>query len=285
MLSGLRKGGSFLLNTLWSPAELDANLPAAMKRYIAKNNIQFYTIDAVQIAQEIGLGGRFNMIMQAAFFKIADIIPVEDAVGYLKAAVISSYGKKGQKVVDMNNAAIDRGVSEIVKIDVPASWLDAADEAKTAKAVPEFVMNILEPINAQEGDSLPVSTFIGLEDGAYPQGTAAYEKRGVAISVPEWQADNCIQCNQCAFVCPHAAIRPVLLTDDEISAAPAGMVTKPAMGAQGLHFTMAVSVLDCLGCGSCAQVCPAKNKALVMKPFATQEEKAPLWDYAVGVPV
>ena len=284
VLSGLKKGGSFLLNTLWTPEELDANLPASMKRYIAQNDIQFYTIDAVNIAQKIGLGGRFNMIMQAAFFKIADIIPIDDAVKYLKDAVVSSYGKKGQKVVDMNNAAIDNGVTGIVKIDVPASWADAADEAAPVKDVPEFVTKILEPVNAQEGDSLPVSTFIGLEDGAFPQGTAAYEKRGVAINVPEWDAEKCIQCNQCSFVCPHAAIRPVLLTDEEVAAAPAGLKTKPAVGVPGMHFTMAVSVLDCLGCGSCAQVCPAKENALEMKPFGSQEEKAPLWDYAVNLP-
>ncbi len=284
VLAGLKKGGSFLLNTLWTPEELDANLPASMKRYIAQNDIQFYTIDAVDMAQKIGLGGRFNMIMQAAFFKIADIIPIEDAVAYLKAAVVSAYGNKGQKVVDMNNAAIDGGVSGIVKIDVPQSWADAVDEPVPAKDVPEFVTKILDPVNAQEGDSLPVSTFIGLEDGAYPQGTAAYEKRGVAINVPEWIADNCIQCNQCSFVCPHAAIRPVLMTDEEAAAAPAGLQTKPAMGIAGMNFTMAVSVLDCLGCGSCAQVCPAKNKALEMKPFGTQEEKAPLWEYAVKLP-
>ena len=284
VLSGLKKGGSFLLNTLWTPEELDANLPASMKRYIAQNDIQFYTIDAVNIAQKIGLGGRFNMIMQAAFFKIADIIPIDDAVKYLKDAVVSSYGKKGQKVVDMNNAAIDNGVTGIVKIDVPASWADAADEAAPVKDVPEFVTKILEPVNAQEGDSLPVSTFIGLEDGAFPQGTAAYEKRGVAINVPEWDAEKCIQCNQCSFVCPHAAIRPVLLTDEEVAAAPAGLKTKPAVGVPGMHFTMAVSVLDCLGCGSCAQICPAKEKALEMKPFGSQEEKAPLWDYAVNLP-
>ncbi len=284
VLAGLKKGGSFLLNTLWTPEELDSNLPAAMKRYIAQNDIQFYTIDAVSIAQKIGLGGRFNMIMQAAFFKIADIIPIDDAVKYLKDAVVSSYGKKGQKVVDMNNAAIDNGVAGIVKINVPTDWAEAKDVPQPKKDVPDFVYHILEPINAQEGDSLPVSTFIGLEDGAFPQGTAAYEKRGVAINIPQWQAENCIQCNQCAFVCPHAAIRPILLTDEEAAAAPAGLSVKPAIGAAGLQFTMAVSVLDCLGCGSCAQVCPAKNKALEMKPFATQEANAALWDYVIGLP-
>ena len=281
VLSGLKKNGIFLLNCIWTPEELDAQLPAAMKRYLAKNNIRFYTIDAVGIAQKIGLGGRINMIMQAAFFKLADIIPVDDAIKYLKDAVVASYGKKGEKVVKMNNDAIDQGVEGIVKIDVPAAWADAVDASEEKVAAPAFISNILEPVNKQEGDSLPVSAFLGLEDGAYPLGTACYEKRGVAINVPEWQMENCIQCNQCAFVCPHAAIRPVLLTDDEVKAAPAGFETKAAVGAKGLNFRMTVSVLDCLGCGSCAEVCPSKTKALVMKPFASQVDKAELWDYAV----
>ncbi|MCH4178739.1 MAG: pyruvate:ferredoxin (flavodoxin) oxidoreductase [Megasphaera sp.] len=283
VLAGLKKGGNFLLNTIWTPEELNQNLPASMKRYIAKNNIRFYTMNAVDIARQIGLGGRFNMIMQAAFFKIADIIPIADAVTYLKDAVVTSYGKKGQHIVDMNNEAIDKGISEIVEIPVPADWETAKDTVKVQKQVPEFITKIQNPVNAQEGDSLPVSAFIGLEDGAYPQGTAAYEKRGVAIAVPEWQAEKCIQCNQCAFVCPHAAIRPILLTDAEAAAAPAGLQTRPAVGAKGLNFTMAVSVMDCLGCGSCVAVCPAKEKVLDMKPFASQEDKASQWDYVVNV--
>ena len=283
VLAGIKDGGTFLLNTIWDAAGLEQNLPASMKRTLAKKHIQFYTINAVKIAQDIGLGGRFNMIMQSAFFKLADIIPVEDAVKYLKDAVVTNYGKKGQKVVDMNNAAIDQGVSQIVKIDIPAAWADATDAPEAQKDVPEFITKLQKPINAQEGDSLPVSAFLGLEDGAFPQGTAAYEKRGVAINVPEWQVENCLQCNQCAMVCPHAAIRPVLTTDEELAAAPEGFISRPATGAQGLHFTMQVSVMDCLGCGSCAQVCPAKEKALVMKPFSTQEQKAPLWDYAMSV--
>ena len=283
VLAGIKDGGTFLLNTIWDAAGLEQNLPASMKRTLAKKHIQFYTINAVKIAQDIGLGGRFNMIMQSAFFKLADIIPVEDAVKYLKDAVVTNYGKKGQKVVDMNNAAIDQGVSQIVKIDIPAAWADATDAPEAQKDVPEFITKLQKPINAQEGDSLPVSAFLGLEDGAFPQGTAAYEKRGVAINVPEWQVENCLQCNQCAMVCPHAAIRPILTTDEELAAAPEGFISRPATGAQGLHFTMQVSVMDCLGCGSCAQVCPAKEKALVMKPFSTQEQKAPLWDYAMSV--
>ena len=283
VLAGLKKGGNFLLNCSWNAEELEANLPANMKRTLAKKEANFYTIDAVKIAQEIGLGGRINMIMQSAFFKIANIIPVEDAVAYLKDAVVKSYGNKGQKVVDMNNAAIDQGVGAIVKIDIPAAWADAVDAEEAAKAqVPEYISKILEPMNRQEGDSLPVSAFVGIEDGTYPLGSAAYEKRGIAINVPEWQTDKCIQCNQCSFVCPHAAIRPILLTAEEAAAIP-GASTKPAVGAKELLFTMAISPYDCTGCGNCAQVCPAKEKALVMKPLDSQLDQAPVWDALVKV--
>ncbi|MCI2110292.1 MAG: pyruvate:ferredoxin (flavodoxin) oxidoreductase [Acidaminococcaceae bacterium] len=281
VLAGLKKGGTFLLNCIWTPEELDKELPAAMKQYIAKNNIKFYTINAVKIAQSIGLGGRINMIMQAAFFKLANIIPIADAVKYLKDAVVESYGKKGEKVVKMNADAIDKGVEDIVKIHVPANWATAVDTPQAAAQVPEYIAKVQEPINRQEGDKLPVSTFANLAGGAYPLGGAAYEKRGVAVNVPEWNKANCIQCNQCAFVCPHAAIRPVLLTDEEVKKAPKGCETIPAMGAKGLNFRMVVSVLDCLGCGNCADVCPAKEKALVMKPLASQKALAPVWDYAV----
>ena len=281
LLAGLKKGGTFLLNCIWTPEELDRELPASMKRYIARNDINFYTINAVEIAQKIGLGARINMIMQAAFFKLAGIIPIDDAVKYLKEAVVSSYGRKGEKVVRMNNDAIDQGVQRIVKIDVPASWADAEDAPKAAENVPAFITDILEPINRQEGDKLPVSAFKDLADGAYPLGTAAYEKRGVAVSVPEWDPAKCIQCNQCSFVCPHAAIRPALLTDEEVGKAPEGFETRPAVGAKGLNFRMVVSVMDCLGCGNCVDVCPAREKALVMKPLASQLHLAPAWDYAV----
>ncbi|MDU3162037.1 MAG: 2-oxoacid:acceptor oxidoreductase family protein, partial [Bifidobacterium animalis] len=283
VLEGLKSGGNFLLNCSWNAEELDTYLPAAMKRYIAEKQIQFYTIDAVKIAQEIGLGGRINMIMQAAFFKIADVIPVEAAANYLKEAVVKSYGKKGEKVVAMNQAAIDRGVTSCVKVDVPAAWAQAeSTEAATAQ-VPDFIKNILVPVNRQDGDKVPVSAFLPVEDGTYPVGTAAYEKRGIAINVPEWQADKCIQCNQCAYVCPHAAIRPILVSESEAAAAPAGFVVKPAVGAKDLSFRMAVSTLDCTGCGNCAQVCPAKEKALIMQPLATQTEQEALWDYAMKV--
>ncbi|MBQ5587807.1 MAG: pyruvate:ferredoxin (flavodoxin) oxidoreductase [Selenomonadales bacterium] len=282
VLAGLKKGGNFLLNCNWNAEELEANLPANMKRELAQKQANFYIIDAVKIAQEIGLGGRINMIMQSAFFKIANIIPVEDAVAHLKDAVVKSYGNKGQHIVDMNNAAIDQGVNAIVKVDIPAAWADAQDAPAEAKAeVPAYISNILEPMNRQEGDSLPVSAFVGIEDGTYPLGSAAYEKRGIAINVPEWQLDKCIQCNQCSYVCPHAAIRPVLLTAEE--AAELNVPNKPAVGAKDLLFTMAISPYDCTGCGNCAQVCPAKESALVMKPLDTQVAKAPEWDALVKV--
>lgn len=282
VLTGLKKNGTFLLNCRWNGEELEANLPAAMKRYIAKNNINFYTIDAVKIAEEIGLGGRINMIMQSAFFKLADIIPVEDAVKYLKEAVDHSYGLKGQSVLNMNYAAIDKGVNAVVRVEVPACWAEAVDTATVADSKTDgFAKNILEPMNRLEGDKLPVSAFEKHVDGTFPSGTSAFEKRGIAINVPEWQIDKCIQCNQCAFVCPHAAIRPVLATAEEVAAAPAGFTTKPAIGAKDLQFRIAVSTLDCAGCGSCVEVCPAKEKAIVMKPLSSQMEQVSLWNYAI----
>ena len=278
--AGLKNGGTFLLNCNWSVEDLDAQLPGQLKRYIAKNDIKFYIIDAVKIAQEIGLGGRINMIMQSAFFKLADIIPLADAVKYLKDAVEHSYGKKGQNIVDMNNAAIDKGIDAIVAVDVPAAWAEAGDAASETATGNEFVDKLLVPMNKLEGDKLPVSAFKDYADGTFPSGTAAYEKRGIAIDVPEWQMDTCIQCNQCAFVCPHAAIRPVLMTEEEAAKAPATLPSKPAMGAKGLLFSMSISPLDCTGCGNCAQVCPApKGKALVMKPLDTQLDKAAAWEY------
>ena len=284
LLAGIKKGGKFLLNTIWTDEELDQNLPAAMKRKIAEKNIEFYTVNAVKIAQGLGLGGRFNMVMQSAFFKLANIIPIETAVKYLKDSVVTSYGKKGQKIVDMNNGAIDAGIDALHKVTVPAAWKDAKDEAAKASNAPDFITKIQDVMNRQEGESLPVSTFNkGMEDGTFPTGGAAYEKRGIAINVPEWQVDNCIQCNQCAFVCPHAAIRPILTTDAEKNAAPAGMSFKDAVGAKGLHYTMAVSPLDCSGCGNCAQICPAKEKALIMKPLDTQLAKQDAFNYGVDM--
>lgn len=285
VLEGLKKNGKFLLNTIWTPEEVNEKLPASMKRFIAENNIDFYTLNAVKIAQEIGLGGRINMIMQAAFFKIANIIPVEDAVKYLKDAVVKSYGKKGEKVVNMNYAAIDKGVESIVKIEVPADWKDVADEVKEErKDVPDFIKNIVEPINAQKGFDLTVSQLSELADGTFMPGTAAYEKRGIAINVPEWQQDKCIQCNQCAYVCPHAVIRPFLLNENEKENAPESMKIVPAKALkteEPTFYTIGVTPLDCTGCGNCAQVCPAPGKALIMKPMDTQEEQIEAWEYAV----
>ena len=225
------------------------------------------------------------MIMQSAFFKLANIIPVEDAVKYLKDAVVTSYGKKGEKVVNMNHAAIDKGIDAIVEITVPAEWANAKDEVVEAKEVPAFIKNIVEPMNRLEGDKLPVSAFNGMEDGTFEPGTAAYEKRGIGINIPEWIADNCIQCNQCAYVCPHATIRPFLLTEEEAKNAPAStklVAAKALKTEEPMQFTMAVSTLDCTGCGNCAQVCPAKEKALVMKPQHTQEDQIEAWDYCVN---
>ena len=281
--AGLKKGGTFLLNCTWTADELEANLPGQIKRYIAKNNIKFYIIDAVKIAQEIGLGGRINMIMQSAFFKLADIIPLADAVKYLKEAVEHSYGKKGQNIVDMNNAAIDQGINAITEVAVPAAWAEAEDSHQVAVTGNKFIDDVLVPMNRLEGDKLPVSTFVAEHaDGTFPSGTSAYEKRGIAINVPEWQIDTCIQCNQCAFVCPHAAVRPVLMTEEEAAKAPASLPSKDAIGAKGLKFAITISPLDCTGCGNCAQVCPApKGKALVMKPLDTQVAKTVNWDYAM----
>ncbi|MDG6891440.1 Pyruvate-flavodoxin oxidoreductase [Clostridium perfringens] len=285
VLDGLKKNGTFLLNTIWTPEEVAEHLPASYKRFLAENNIKFYTLNAVKIAQEVGLGGRINMIMQSAFFKLANIIPVEDAVKYLKDAVVTSYGKKGEKVVNMNHAAIDKGIDAIVEITVPAEWANAKDEVVEAKEVPAFIKNIVEPMNRLEGDKLPVSAFNGMEDGTFEPGTAAYEKRGIGINIPEWIADNCIQCNQCAYVCPHATIRPFLLTQEEAKNAPAStklVAAKALKTEEPMQFTMAVSTLDCTGCGNCAQVCPAKEKALVMKPQHTQEDQIEAWDYCVN---
>ncbi len=288
ILEGLKKGGTFLLNCVWSPEELEEKLPGAMKRYIAENEINFYIINAVDIASSIGLGGRINMVTQSAFFKLANVIPIDEAVPLLKDAIKRTYGKKGDKIVAMNCEAVDKALDALVKIDVPASWKDAKDDAEVEKDVPDFIKNIVEPVNAQRGNKLPVSTFKGIEDGTFMQGTSRYEKRTVAVSVPQWNVDKCIQCNQCSLVCPHAAIRPVLLTEEEAASAPASFVTKDAIGPQlkGLKFRMQVSPRDCLGCGVCANVCPEKVQALTMVPVDTAvENDADNWDYAMSVPV
>ncbi|MGN2369783.1 pyruvate:ferredoxin (flavodoxin) oxidoreductase [Clostridium cagae] len=285
VLEGLKPGATFLLNTIWTPEELEEKLPASYKRFMANNNIKFYTLNAVAIAQEIGLGGRINMIMQSAFFKLANIIPVEDAVKYLKDSVVTSYGKKGEKVVNMNNAAIDKGVESIVEIKLPEAWKTAKDEeVAPLKNASEFVKNIVVPMNRQEGDSLPVSAFVGMEDGTFEAGTAAFEKRGIAVNVPEWDAEKCIQCNQCSLVCPHASIRPILLNEAEKNAAPANVTivdAKALKSEEKLFYTMGVAPLDCSGCGNCAQICPAPGKALVMKPQESQHDQIEVWDYLV----
>ena len=287
VLEGLRENGVFVLNTIWNEEELNDRLPAEMKRYIAEKNINFYTINAVKIAQEIGLGGRINMIMQAAFFKLANIIPVDEAIKYLKDAVVTSYGKKGEKVVNMNYAAIDKGLESVVKINVPDSWKDAKDDKVEEKMpVPDFVRDICIPINKLQGNNLPVSAFVNnnIEDGTFMHGTTAYEKRGIAVNVPEWIPENCIQCNQCSYVCPHASIRPFLSTEEEASNAPASFKKLKANGVKSekpYFYTIGVTPLDCTGCSNCAEVCPASGKALIMKPADSQHSQIEAWNYSV----
>lgn len=280
MLKGLKKGGTFLLNSLWSEEETLNRIPDRMKNYMAVNEINFYIINATVIAEEIGLGGRTNTIMQSAFFKISEVIPYSVAVDYMKKAVLKDFGKKGEEVVRMNNAAIDRG-GEVIKVNIPAEWSNVVPVAKEDyRDVPDFIRNVVEPINAMKGDDLPVSAFLNREDGTFPMGTSAYEKRGIAVNVPQWIPENCIQCNQCSYVCPHACIRPFLINEEEMSALPEGT---PALKAipktfDGLKFRIQLSPLDCTGCGNCADVCPAKTKALVMQPLESQMEQQNLWD-------
>ena len=285
ILDGIKDGGIFLLNSPWSLEEMEKHLPASMKRIIATKKLKFYNIDANKIAADIGLGGRVNTILQAAFFKITNIIPVEDAVGYMKDAILKTYGKKGDKVVNMNYAAVDAGVNQVQEVQYPMTWADAVDEAAVAENVPEFVEKILRPMNAQKGDELPVSAFN--PDGSFPTGTTKYEKRGIALDIPVWVSENCIQCNQCAFVCPHAAIRPFLVKSENMANAPETFVTKAAVGAnyKGYEYRIQVSPLDCTGCGNCAQVCPAKEKALVMKPLEENVEvESNNWNFAIELP-
>jgi len=288
LLKGLIDGGIFLLNCQWSSDELDKKLPGSMKKYLATHNISFYIIDATDIAAGIGLGSRINMVMQAAFFKLTNVIPINNAAKYLKDAIEKTYGKKGKNIVEMNYKAVDKGIEALIKIDIPDSWKSAVDAVDTKKAQePDFIKNVLRVMNRQEGDKIPVSAFVGVEDGTFPQGTTAYEKRGVAINVPEWQKDNCIQCNQCSFVCPHAVIRPVLLTKKEADSMPSDFEYLQAKG-KGLEeykYRMQVSTLDCTGCGNCADICPAKEKALIMKPLSTQEKQIKNWEIASNIPV
>ena len=284
-LRGLKKNGTFLYNSPWSVEETKKHLPDYVKKYLALNNINMYIIDATKIAAEIGLGNRTNTILQSAFFKISGVIPYDLAVQQMKKFIVKSYGKKGEDVVNMNYAAVDRG-GEITKVEIPAAWakLDCTTDFvfEHNDKDPEFINKVMRPMVAQCGNDLPVSAFKDIVDGTFPAGTTAYEKRGVATVVPEWNPANCIQCNQCSLVCPHAAIRPVVMTDAELKKAPKGMKTidmKMPKEMAGMHFRMQVSVMDCTGCGNCADVCPAKEKALVMKPFESQLDEAKNWEY------
>ena len=290
MVQDLKKGGSFLLNCSWDAKELDERLPGKVKKFIADNDINFYTIDAFKIGKELGLGTRTNTVLQSAFFSIAKIIPEEDAIKYMKDAATKSYSRKGEAIVKMNHDAIDRGANGYVKVEVPASWKDAVDDSKAKVATgnrPElvdYVNNVVFPVNSFHGKDLPVSTFEQYADGTSPQGTAAYEKRGVAVDVPEWIVDNCIQCNQCSYVCPHAVIRPIAMTDEELAAAPAGTKAKPMTGVPGMNFAMVISPLDCTGCGSCVTTCPAKTKALQMAPIDSQRDQEAVFEYGINLP-
>ena len=283
LLEGLKDGGIFLLNTVWSKDELEKHLPGAMKRYLAKHNINFYIIDASHIAEKIGLGSRTNMIMQSAFFNLTKVIDTDDAMKYLKDSIVKAYGHKGEDIVAMNYQAVDMGASAYEKIDIPEAWLDAKDEDKKELDLPDFIKNIVKPMEEQKEDEIPVSAFKDIDNGAWETATTQYEKRGVALNVPEWQIDKCIQCNQCSFVCPHAVIRPFLVTEEEKANAPEGFETKKAIGKgmDGYEFRIQISPLDCTGCGNCADVCPAPEKALIMKPFEEEvEEQKDNWTYA-----
>ena len=285
MLAGLKKEGSFLLNSTWSVEETKKRLPDGFKKYMADNNIKFYIINATGIASKLGLGNRTNTIMQSAFFKVSEVIPYDFAVEQMKKAIVKSYGSKGEKIVNMNYAAVEKGGENITKIEVPEEWkeLDGKNEfgIERSNDVPDFIKNVMDPINALKGDELPVSAFIGREDGTFPAGTSQYEKRGVASFVPSWIGKNCIQCNQCAYVCPHACIRPFLATDEEVKNAPKGTeFVNGKAKLKGYNFRIQTSTLDCVGCGSCADVCPSKVKSLVMVPLDDkQKPEIERWNY------
>ncbi|MCK9414016.1 MAG: pyruvate:ferredoxin (flavodoxin) oxidoreductase [Prolixibacteraceae bacterium] len=281
VLKGLKKGGSFLLNTIWEEDEVKKRLPNSMKKFLAENEIKFYTINGTKLAVDLGLGNRTNTIMQSAFFKITHVIPFELAVDQMKKAIVKSYGMKGEQIVNMNFAAVDAGGNNVSKVEVPKEWANLTVEAEMIdEDRPEFIRRAVDVINAQKGDDLPVSIFKGIEDGTFPAGTTAFEKRGIAVDVPQWIDDNCIQCNQCSYVCPHAAIRPFLISEEEMAKLPEGTTGVKANGKQyaGLQFRIQVSPYDCTGCGNCADVCPSKEKALVMKPLESQLENVPRWN-------
>ncbi|MFI3327181.1 MAG: pyruvate:ferredoxin (flavodoxin) oxidoreductase [Clostridia bacterium] len=291
MVEDLKVGGSFLLNCDWSAEDLETRLPGQVKRYIAKNNINLYTIDGFKIGKEIGLGTRINTVLQSAFFTIANVIPVEDAIKYMKEAATKSYSKKGDHIVKMNHDAIDAGNKAFVKVEVPATWVDADNDyvmpvaTGSRKDLVDYVNSVVIPVNEFKGKDLPVSAFANYANGESPQGTAAYEKRGIAVDVPMWDFTKCIQCNQCAYVCPHAVIRPIVMTDEELAAAPTVITSKPMTAMPGLNYTMSVSILDCTGCGSCAQVCPAKGKALTMQSIDSQRPQQDVFDYGTTIEI
>ena len=294
MVQELVDGGTFLLNCSWDMEGLETHLPGQVKAFIANHDIKFYTIDGIKLGKEIGLGGRINTVLQSAFFKLANIIPEEQAIELMKSAAKATYGLKGDKIVQMNYDAIDAGAQQIVKITVPEAWKTCADEGLFAqevkggrKEVIDFVKNIQEKVNAQEGNSLPVSAFTEYADGSTPSGTAAYEKRGIAVDIPVWKPENCIQCNRCSYVCPHAVIRPIALTEDELAKAPEGIQTLDMVGMPGMKFAISVSAYDCTGCGSCANVCPGKKgeKALVMENMEANAGKQVYFDYGREIPV
>ena len=291
MVQDLKDGGTFLLNCPWDMEGIEKHLPGQAKRYMAEHNIKFYVIDGIKIGKEIGLGGRINTVLQSAFFELANIIPGEEANALMKAAAKASYGKKGDNVVQMNYDAIDAGAKQIVEIQIPESWKDCEDEflGKSVagdSAVVDFVNNIQIPVNAQEGNKLPVSAFKDYVDGTTPSGSSAFEKRGIAVDIPVWNAENCIQCNRCAYVCPHAVIRPVAMTEEEVAAAPEGMTVVPMTGMADKKFAIVVSAYDCTGCGSCANVCPGKKgaKALAMENMEANAGLQKYFDYAITLP-
>ena len=283
MIHEIKDGGTFLLNTSWDAAELELHLPGDVKKYIADHNVQFYTVDANKIARELGLGNHANLILQAAFFKLSNVMPVDDAVRYMKEAAQKTYAKKGEKVVAMNLAAVDAGINSPVKVEVPSSWAQAKDERTVDESLPDVVKNIVIPCNRQRGDDLPVSALAPYQDGTYPMGTSKYDKRGIAASLPTWDPAKCLQCNQCTFVCPHAAIRAYLVNEEEAKNAPAGFTMVDAKGAAGLKYRLQVSTMDCTGCGSCAESCLAKDKALTMQPVDDTMYDETNWNYALSL--
>ena len=285
MLQSIKKGGVFVLNTSWDAKELNQYLPDVMKRQIAKNSIKFYTIDASKIAEKIGLGNRINMVMQGAFFKLTQVLPEEIYNKELKAGIYKMYGKKGEKIVKMNEDAVDQGIKLIKKVKVPKEWKDSISTDSDTTQEPEFIREIMRPMNGMKGGELPVSAFAGREDGTFPAGVTAYEKRGIAVNIPEWIEERCIQCNQCAYICPHAVIRPFLLDEKEMEKAPETFVVKKAVGKnyEGYFYKIQLSPMDCTGCGNCADVCPAKGKALIMQPIETQlPRELDHWNFVIN---